>query len=170
MRTLGLAVAGLIALGSCAKKSEPPTPVPAPAAKKEAEAPIVTPVYFDTGSTSINADGEKAVDTAAGILKSTDWNVIVLGLADATGDAETNRVLSQQRADAVAALLRTKSGVPESRIIEHAIGEKLATGSTVVERKVEFVFYHESGLRPRAVVEQSGVLTEDFQRKEAAGK
>ncbi len=101
---------------------------------------------------------------AVAIMKSSDWDVLVLGLADATGDAASNKVLSQKRADAVAAMLREKLPGESSRIKTHAIGEKLASGNaSILERKVEFIFYKDTGLPPRQVVEASGVLTEDFQ-------
>jgi outer membrane protein OmpA-like peptidoglycan-associated protein len=105
------------------------------------------------------------IDEAVEILKSTDWDLIVVGLSDASGDDETNKVLSQQRAEAVAELVRTKAGVAANRISAHGIGERLATATTVNERKVEFVFYHDTGLTPRQVVMQSGVLAEDVRTK-----
>ena len=100
-------------------------------------------------------------------MRSSTWSVIVLGLADATGDAQANRALSMERAENVAALLRAKGQISPNRIVVQAIGERLATGATVSERKVELVFYEERGLPVREVVMQSGVLEEDFRKKAA---
>jgi outer membrane protein OmpA-like peptidoglycan-associated protein len=131
-----------------------------------AKAPVLAPVNFNTGTTElVNDKDQKAIDEAAAILEDSEWSVIVLGLADASGDADSNKALALARAEAVATQLRAKTKVPPKRIVVHSIGEKLATGTTVQERKVEFVFYKEKGLPVREVVEESGVLAEDFRRK-----
>jgi outer membrane protein OmpA-like peptidoglycan-associated protein len=161
------ALALALAVGGC-KKKEPEVAQPDPAPKeapRDPKAPVLAPVHFETASNTVVATEMPVVEEAAGILKSTDWDVIVVGLSDASGDDDANKVLSQQRADAVAELLRTKSGVAADRVLAHGIGEKLATATTVNERKVEFVFYHDTGLQPRQVVRQSGVLEEDFRAK-----
>lgn len=156
-----LALLAALTLAACAKKTETgspaatPTPAPAGAAAK---GPIIAPVLFDTGSTTVIPTQEPAVDAAAEILKSSEWTVLVLGLADASGDPEANKILSQKRADAVAAMLAKKSGVSADRIKVHAIGERLATGTDVQERKVVFIFFEDRGLPFRQVVRQSGVL------------
>lgn len=147
------------------KKKEPEVATPAPRAAA-ARAPIISPVNFETGSTTISSAEEGAIDEAARILKTTDWTVLVLGLADATGDADKNKILSEERAEAVANALRAKTDVPSSRIQVHAIGERLATGgSEVAERKVEFVFFEDEGLPLREVVVRSRVLEADFRAK-----
>ena len=130
-------------------------------------APIISPVNFETGSTEIAASEQDAIAKAAEVMKSSDWTVLVLGLADATGDAAQNKLLSEQRAEAVAAQLRKLTGGSlGDRIKVHAIGERLATGgSEVSERKVEFVFFKDEGLPLREVVVKSRVLEEDFRAK-----
>lgn len=154
-----------LTLGACAKKTET-APTPAGGETAREKGPVLDPVLFDSGVKTVASTQEPAVDAAAEVLKTSDWSVLVLGLADSSGDPELNKALSQERADAVAAMLRQKAtGVEASRITTFGIGEKLATGETVQERKVEFVFYHENGLTPRQIVMQSGVLTDDFQRK-----
>ena len=158
-KTLFLALA--LTLGACAKKTEtaPVTPAPASAANK---GPVIDPVLFDTGSKSVSSAQAPAVKAAAAILRDTDWTVLVLGLADASGDPEANKILSQERADTVAAMLRSEVSVAANRITVHAIGERLATGTDVQERKVVFVFYEDKGLPLRQVVKQSGVLGAEF--------
>lgn len=165
-------VLSFFSLVACAKTVEPaapaPEPAPAPAPAPAVKAPIIEAVYFETGKSSVSDAQIKVVDEAAEIMRSSNWKVIVLGLADATGDAQANRALSMERAENVAALLRAKAQVGSDRVLVQAIGERLATGATVSERKVEFVFYEERGLTPREVVMQSGVLDADFRKKAAA--
>lgn len=161
-----LVVLSLLAAGCKKAEPEPAAKPPAPTRQVAAKAPIIAAVNFDTGSTAIQPSEEGVIDSAAEIMKNSDWTVLVLGLADATGDAAQNKVLSQQRAEAVAARLRQKVSIPSSRIVVHSIGERLATGgSHVSERKVEFVFYHDEGLPIKEVVVRSRVLEEDFRAK-----
>ncbi|MEQ1568859.1 MAG: OmpA family protein [Myxococcota bacterium] len=167
MTKLLVSAVALALIAGC-KKAPPETPAPEPEPAKEApaaKAPILAPVHFETGSNTVVGTEMPVVDEAVEILKSTNWDLIVVGLSDASGDDETNKVLSQQRAEAVAELVRTKAGVAANRISAHGIGERLATATTVNERKVEFVFYHDTGLTPRQVVMQSGVLAEDVRTK-----
>lgn len=133
------------------------------------DAPIVSAVNFNTATIEFvnDADGA-AVREAAEVLNSTKWSVIVLGLADAEGTSADNLVLSQQRADTVAAMLREQTDIDDARIVTHAIGEKLAVGESVRERKVEFVFFEDEGKPIKDVVVESGVLTPDFRRKARA--
>jgi outer membrane protein OmpA-like peptidoglycan-associated protein len=162
-------------LMGCPKKTEPPAPEPEPASapdpepKEEIEfGPVVDAVNFDSGVTEVKASEMGAIDQAAGILKSGDWKVIVVGLADSSGDVEANKVLSQQRADAVAAELRKRVDLTDERIQVRGIGERLATGATQSERKVEFVFYKDEGEMPvKQIVVRSRVLEQDFREKRA---
>jgi OmpA-OmpF porin, OOP family len=161
-----LGVVILLSVAGC-KKDEPEPAGRQAAARPTGKAPIISPVNFDSGSTAIAPDEAAAIDEAAQILRTTEWDVIVVGLADASGDAAMNKQLSEERAEAVAAALRAK--VPKmkpERILVHAIGERLATGATQSERKVEFVFYFDEGLPVRQVVLNSRVLEEDFRARE----
>lgn len=183
MRHLLIASVLSLALG-CAKKPaetpapepEPapapapaPEPEPAPAPKVEMFGPTVDAVHYETGGTAIAADQMKAVQAAADVLKGGDWNCIVVGLADATGDADVNKELSQKRAETVAAELLKLSGVDAGRVVARGIGEKLATGAAQSERKVEFVFYKDAaGMSPKEIVMKSGVLEADFRAKKSA--
>lgn len=166
---------------ACAKKPvETPAPEPAPATPAapapapEPEVvklfgPTVDAVHYESGGSAIAADQMKAVQAAADVLQGGDWNCIVVGLADATGDADMNKKLSQERADVVAAELIKRAGVDASRVVARGIGEKLATGAAQSERKVEFVFYSAgSGLGPKELVMKSGVLEADFRAKKSA--
>ena len=174
-------VVSLLAFSVACKKKEPEaapeaapaetpaaTPAPAPAPKAELFGPVVDAVHYTSGGTAVAADQVGAVQKAAEVLKGGDWHVIVVGLADATGDDETNKKISQERADVVAADLVRLSGVESSRVIARGIGEKLATGASQSERKVEFVFYNPNGMNPKEIVMKSGVLEADFRAKQSA--
>jgi len=144
-----------------------PEPEPEPEPEPARFGPVVPAVHFETGGTAIAADQLSAVEEAAEILKTTDWTCAVVGLADATGDAGINKELSQQRADVVAAKLLELSGVSDDRVKAKGIGEKLATGESQAERKVEFVFFRDNGRPLKQVVIRSGVLEKDFRAKRA---
>ncbi|MEQ1565563.1 MAG: hypothetical protein ABMA64_07995 [Myxococcota bacterium] len=60
--------------------------------------------------------------------------------------------------------------VESSRIVVYGMGEKLAAGETLRERKVEFVFYEEKGEPVREVVRASGVLDPDYDRERRADR
>jgi len=168
----GLVFASLVSLGgSLAPAWASSSRSPPPAAHDELKTgPIIAPVNFESGSTSIKDSEVHSLDLAAGIMMGGDWKVMLVGLADASGDAETNRALTQQRCDAVAAELNKRS-IPDTRIVEHAIGERLATDpNNVRERKVEFVFYMGGdNLSPHDLEVRSRVLEPDFHAHQEAG-
>lgn len=133
------------------------------------QVPVLSPVNFESGTTQYVNDADAvAVEEAAEVLRTTNWNLIVLGLADAEGDPASNLVLSRDRAEVVAAKLRDLTDVDDSRIVVHGWGERLAVGESVRERKVEFVFYKDADEPIKQVIEESGVLDADFRRKEKA--
>ena len=86
------------------------------------EAPVLAPVNFESGTaTYVNDADANAVVEAAEVLNTTKWNVIVLGLADAEGDPESNQKLSRARAEVVAEQLRAQTEVDDARITVHAL-------------------------------------------------
>lgn len=136
-----------------------------------AKAPVLGAVNFDSGTTRItNPSDERWIEQAAEILETSKWSVIVLGLADTQGNEASNKALSIARAEAVAAQLREKADVDDARIIVHGMGERLAVGQSLKERKVEFVFFKDKGQPVRQVVLESGVLDADLRRKRQAEK
>lgn len=141
------------------------------ACAKDAPPPLLKPVFFESGQLDFAtpAEDKAVVERAANILETTDFSVVVCGLADRDGDAAANKVLAQQRADHVAAMLKEKTkGVPASRIKTYALGEQLATSDSQGERKVEFLFYRDNGQTPATVVENARALKDDRADKSKA--
>lgn len=134
-----------------------------------AKPPVLSGVNFVSGSTEVaNPSDLQLVDEVVEVLESSNWDVIVVGLADTEGDEAANQKLSIARAEYVADLLRKRSDVEDSRIVVYGMGEKLAVGERLKERKVEFVFYKDQGEPVREVVRASGALDPDYDRKRKA--
>jgi outer membrane protein OmpA-like peptidoglycan-associated protein len=77
---------------------------------------ILDKVYFDAGKASIQKRSNTLLDNVAQVLAAhTDFSVQVEGYTDSSGVAETNKKLSQDRADAVKAYL-VKKGIADSRL------------------------------------------------------
>ena len=74
-------------------------------------------VYFDTGKATIQARSNKLLDQIAAVLKSHPEikKVQIEGHTDSTGSADTNRKLSQDRADSVRDYL-VRQGVAADRL------------------------------------------------------
>ena len=82
-------------------------------------------VKFDVGSSALSADGEEqlksVVQTTAGLK---GYIIEVMGYADATGNAEMNTKLSENRAKAVITYLVQQGGIPVRHIVAPgAMGE-----------------------------------------------
>lgn len=133
--------------------------------------PIIKPVFFEVGSVEFAhpADDKAVVERAANILDTTEFSVVCVGLADTSGDAASNKVLAQQRAEHVADMVKAASKAGAKRIHSYALGESLATNDTQGERKVEFVFYRDSGQPIAQVVEHARTLADDRSDKAKAG-
>ncbi len=88
------------------------------------------PITFRPGSTQIPADFQDAVRRAAPKLAHyPDYRIVVEAHVAPSDDAEGDRALSEQRADAVKQFLRWECGVPGERI--HTVG---AGGTAPPER------------------------------------
>ena len=136
------------------------------ACAKDPAPPVLKPVFFETGSTQFSSDADNdVIARAVKVLKTSEFHVVVVGLADSAGDPEVNKRLSEERAAAVAKMLKDQSGVRDGRIHVHSVGERLATTETVVQRKVEFVFFIDDGRPIPKVVADSGILRDDRERK-----
>jgi outer membrane protein OmpA-like peptidoglycan-associated protein len=75
-------------------------------------------VLFKVNSTVISPEDRKALDELAQKAATTKGYVIeIAGFADSTGNTARNRVLSQQRADAVVRYLQENHDIPLRRMI-----------------------------------------------------
>jgi outer membrane protein OmpA-like peptidoglycan-associated protein len=75
-------------------------------------------IYFKVNSAVISPEDQQALDELAHKAATTKGYVIeIAGYADSTGNTAKNRVLSQQRADAVVRYLQENHDIPLRRII-----------------------------------------------------
>lgn len=82
-------------------------------------------ISFDTNSATLTGDSRAALDTVGKALQSdalAGLSFRVEGHADARGDAEANRKLSQQRAEAVVSYLVSKHGLLPDRLLPQGKG------------------------------------------------
>lgn len=76
-------------------------------------------IIFDTGSATLTSDSQSALDTVAKALQSdalAGLTFRVEGHADARGESEANRKLSQARAESVVNYLVSKHGILPERL------------------------------------------------------
>ncbi|GEM_PF-164693 len=84
----------------------------------------VRTIYFDYDSTTINAQGQSALNAHAEYLSlNPDKHLIVEGHTDERGTREYNLSLGERRSRAVADFL-TASGVPEQQLEIRSYGEE----------------------------------------------
>ena len=103
-------------------------------------------IYFDTNRTEIKPDSEAALVEIAKLLgQKPQLNVLVVGHTDSVGGFESNRTLSQRRADAIVTALVSKHGLSNKRLfaVGVAFAAPVATNSTeegrARNRRVELV-------------------------------
>jgi OOP family OmpA-OmpF porin len=106
-------------------------------------------VSFDTGSVKIRDLDQQKIANAAKLAKDNYiQQICVTGFADKQGDAKMNQLLSNRRAEAVAAELR-KHGVPQNTVVVNASGEpggsafssfSGAGAASAADRRVEIRF------------------------------
>ena len=77
----------------------------------------VRPITFQSGSSELNVDGRTEVDAAAQNLRHyPNFRVVVRGHTGTRGDPESNRELSQERADTIKRHLLVTHGIDEARV------------------------------------------------------
>lgn len=114
----------------------------------------VLAVNFRLGSSALSADSKtKLDDIATKALNSKGYVVEVSGFADATGSIQTNRMLSQRRADAVIRYLVENHNIPLRRIItpygfgeSHPVAENSSREGRAQNRRVEVKLLVNKGL------------------------
>lgn len=124
----------------------------APAEPEEDATPLIFSssylLFFEWDKWAVTPEGLKVVESAAQDLKDskeTNYEVVLNGHADRSGNVEYNLRLSQKRAEAVKAEL-IKRGVPDARIRYFAFGEsdnRIPTADHARERanrRVEIFF------------------------------
>jgi outer membrane protein OmpA-like peptidoglycan-associated protein len=144
---LGLACGGVLLAVSLG--SEPATAQRActPNQTSSQWSPVI--ISFETGSVKISPQDQQKIATAAKLAKDNYiQQICVTGFADKQGDAKMNQVLSQRRAEAVAAELR-KNGVGQGSVVVNAAGEpggtafgsfSGASAASSADRRVEIRF------------------------------
>ncbi len=102
-------------------------------------------ILFDLDSATIRPASKPVLDEVAASLESQpDWRLTIEGHTDSTGSAEHNRVLSQQRADAVKAFL-VAAGIDAARLQTAGFGASQPVADNATElgrsqnRRVELV-------------------------------
>ena len=98
-------------------------PMPAPVAAAPAKVSYATEVYFDSGKSSLKAEGKAKLDDLVSKVKGINLEVIIaVGNTDKT-DPKINEKLSQARADQVKAYLVSK-GIEKNRVYTEGKGDK----------------------------------------------
>jgi len=102
-------------------------------------------ILFDLDSATIRPESKPVLDEVVASLKAEPtWQLTIEGHTDATGSAEHNRVLSQQRADAVKAHL-VAAGIDAGRLKTAGFGASQPVADNATElgrsqnRRVELV-------------------------------
>jgi OmpA-OmpF porin, OOP family len=122
-------------------------------AKKTDRGMVVTlgDVLFDTGQATLKPGATLALDRLADFMRANpQTKVRIEGHTDSTGSAEFNQLLSQRRADAVAAALENR-GLSSDRVSTVGRGEEFPVASNASaagrqqNRRVEVVFSDASG-------------------------
>ncbi len=105
---------------------------------------VIKGINFKKDSAELTRSSSRTLDAAVKLLQEyADLRLEVAGHTDNTGDAERNRALSQERADAVKAYLVSK-GIPTDRLEAKGYGpdQPLADNATragqATNRRVEF--------------------------------
>ncbi len=103
-------------------------------------------IYFDFNKTDIKAESDLALTEIGKLLKTRPaLKVLVVGHTDAVGSFESNRILSQRRADAIVAALVSKQGIDKQRLFPVGVSfaSPMATNTTeegrAKNRRVELV-------------------------------
>jgi outer membrane protein OmpA-like peptidoglycan-associated protein len=105
-------------------------------------------LYFDTNRTEIKSESRPTLEQIADLLKrEPNLTILVVGHTDNVGDFESNRDLSQRRAESVVNALVTGFGIPTERLIPFGVSYAAPVASNATpegrsqNRRVELVRY-----------------------------
>lgn len=91
-------------------------------------------IYFQTGSSIIDADGQRELRWFVQQMQPyPQATFLIQGFADATGGDATNQGLSQSRADAVAAYLSSQ-GINAPRMLVQGLGTESPAATNVTSK------------------------------------
>ena len=111
--------------------------------------PEKTQFYFSSDDSRVKQEDFEAVIAHAEYLtKYPQKRLRLIGFTDKSGDAEYNRWLSRQRAEAVASIL-VNYGVSTEQIVVEAMGEEMSTEGlehVIADRRVELKYTSEAQL------------------------
>lgn len=103
-------------------------------------------VYFDTGKAVVKPESRPQVAEIAKMLMAEPTRrVFIVGHTDSEGDFEANLILSQRRAESLAALLVKEHGIASGRLTPKGLANLAPVGSNRTEagrgknRRVEVV-------------------------------
>jgi OmpA-OmpF porin, OOP family len=105
-------------------------------------------LYFDTGRTDLKSESKPTLEQIADLLKrEPNLKLLVVGHTDNVGNFETNRDLSQRRAESVVNALVTGFGIAPDRLIPFGVSYAAPVASNATpegrsqNRRVELVRY-----------------------------
>jgi hypothetical protein len=124
---------------------------------------IVSNLLFYTGTSDLRPESMGSLLDISKVLKEVTSSVKIIGHTDSDGDDASNQKLSQQRAEAVKAILVKQYGIDESKLTNEGRGELLAIADNknaegkAQNRRVEFIFKPEADVytKPAGVVAEN---------------
>jgi outer membrane protein OmpA-like peptidoglycan-associated protein len=127
-------------------------------------------VYFDSGKSDLKPETVRRLDSLADVIsKGESTSFTIAAYCDNTGDEESNKILSGQRANAVASYFRSKNTL-QLNITAEGKGEIPAENNTeegkAKNRRAEISF----SIKPKASVPGTpSVLKEEAKKEEEPG-
>ncbi len=118
------------------------------------EALATTEVLFASGSTTISPKGKSDLDALAAKAKETkNYQIVMQGFTDSTGNAEANQRLSTMRGAAVSNYLQQKAGLMPGRVRAPdgmGVAADAGSGSNANARKVVVKLVVDKGVQDGA--------------------
>ena len=113
---------------------------------KDAGSVTIYGIYFDTAKSDLKPESNPAIGEIAKLLSNNPaLKVYIVGHTDMIGDADSNQMLSQARAQSVINELIRKQGIKDDRLIARGLGPYAPVASNKTEegraknRRVELV-------------------------------